>query len=89
MWKKGSPWDSRSLLDRYEKVVNVVIKQCHICQRHFQDGEEIVAAMVTRFHEIPSNRAYAVEQPSDCLAMCHRYCYGDKNDHNTDIIDGD
>ena len=87
--KKSQVRYPRYLLDCDEKVANGMTRQCHICKRHFLDGEEIVAAMVTVFHDVPSRIAYAVEQPSDCLAMCHRYCYGDKNDHNTENVDGD
>jgi hypothetical protein len=58
------------------------MKKCEVCHEPINDGDEIVAAMVTIFRQIPSEVIYAVDKPTDCLAMIHFSCYqtGEENE---------
>lgn len=58
-------------------------RECYICHGMLREDDEIVAAMVTRYHEIPSQVLYAVENPSDCLGLVHRNCYGEEGHETT------
>jgi hypothetical protein len=53
---------------------------CRVCEYPFKDGEEVVAAMVSRYKTIESDVHYAIEQPTLCLEIFHRECYGDDNE---------
>ena len=55
-------------------------KNCDICWRELEDGDEIVAAVVTVFHRVPSNVAFAVERPIACLRMVHIDCFAECSD---------
>lgn len=63
-----------------------MIKSCDVCHKELEDEDEIVAAVVTVFHKVPSSVVFAVERPTDCLRMIHMTCYErykESNDETT------
>ena len=49
-------------------------KRCAICGSIIQDGELVLAGIVTRYHEIPSRVAFALETPSKFVYVNHAAC---------------
>lgn len=47
---------------------------CELCNRLFQDDDEIKAVVIARFKALKSKRVYAISQPTDCLELIHRNC---------------
>lgn len=61
-------------------------KICPGCDIKFKDGDEVVAEVLTTYHEIPSKNTFAVSKDiTQCLGLVHRCCY---NDQIETIIEG-
>jgi hypothetical protein len=48
---------------------------CPICDRDFEDGDDVVAIMASKFKYIPSEVNYAIEQPTKCIEIVHDECF--------------
>lgn len=44
------------------------------CGRMIHDGDEIIILAKAYFKSIPSERAYAISQPTECYQIFHSYC---------------
>lgn len=60
-------------------------KACPVCEYDFKDGDDVVAIMISKFHYIPSEVNFAIENPSRCIDLVHAECfdyeeYGDEGD---------
>jgi hypothetical protein len=62
-----------------------MLKQCDMCRRDLEDGDEIVAAVVTVFRMVTSRVSYAVDKPTACLRMIHIDCFAGASDGTKDI----
>lgn len=53
-----------------------MIKRCddENCGRMIHDGDEIIILAKATYKSIPSERAYAISQPTECYSMFHSYC---------------
>lgn len=54
-----------------------MMRSCPVCDYDFQDGDKIVAVILSEFKIIDSGIAYAIKIPSpdQCLELIHRECY--------------
>lgn len=52
-----------------------MIKICPICEELLEDGDDVVAIMVTKFRMIPSAVNFAIEQPTRCIEITHNECF--------------
>ena len=59
-----------------KEVGYVMIRQCDSCHKILYDGDAVVAAMDSIYHEIPSLHTYAIDQPNKCRGLIHLSCYG-------------
>jgi hypothetical protein len=79
---------ARKVLDFTQKVANAMIQYCWSCDEELKEGDQIVAAIVSVYHELPSQVAYAVQPGTECLALVHRSCFGEKGgDHETEFLE--
>jgi hypothetical protein len=51
------------------------MKICPICDADFEDGDKIVAVVLSEFHKIDSDVNIAIDHPERCLEITHRECY--------------
>jgi len=51
-----------------------MIKLCSVCDKKIKDGDDIVAVVVSVFKEIPSEKSFAIEKPTECLEVEHFEC---------------
>jgi len=49
-------------------------KTCDLCGNLINDGDTVVVACLTVYHELPSRVAYAIDQPHECLDVIHYAC---------------
>ncbi len=49
-------------------------KLCASCDKSIKDGDDVVAVVVSVFKEIPSNKSFAIEKPTECLLVEHLGC---------------
>lgn len=61
-----------------------MIRICDVCERIIYDGESVVVAMDSIYHDIPSTQTYAIEQPTACRGIIHQACYGPEDYRNAD-----
>lgn len=61
-----------------------MVKNCDVCHKELEDEDEIVAAVVTVFHKVPSSVVFAVEKPTSCLRMIHIDCFARYYDDTLD-----
>lgn len=52
-----------------------MVRNCRKCGEPFRHHEKIVAAVRTEFIDIPSSRAFAIEKPTECIALFHEGCH--------------
>jgi hypothetical protein len=55
-------------------------RKCPNCQQLFETGDLVKAAIVTRFVALKSSVTYALERPTDCLAIAHANCQTPKGE---------
>jgi hypothetical protein len=48
---------------------------CPVCEYDFQDGEDIVAIMMSKYKRLNSDVHYAITQPTSCIEIIHAGCY--------------
>lgn len=53
---------------------------CDFCGKLFKDGDDIQAKVRSKFRALKSLRTYAMDMPTDCLAMQHIDCYNNGKD---------
>lgn len=82
-------WRARYLLDRVKEMDvrggPIVEKYCPTCELEIEDGEPVVALMLTRYKKISSAVNFAIHQPTECLEIIHRECF----DYDDDECDCD
>lgn len=47
---------------------------CVVCQKTFNEDDEIGAVIYARFHNIPSKRSFAITQPKEYMNLWHIKC---------------
>lgn len=52
-----------------------MVRNCRKCDEPFHHHEKIIAVVSTEFVDIPSSRAFAIEKPTECIALFHEGCY--------------
>lgn len=57
---------------------------CPNCERVIRHNDEVVATVVSRYKELASKKAYAIDKPHDCLDMRHKNC-----NHPQGLVEGD
>ncbi len=50
-------------------------KFCPVCDIQFNDGDDIVAVMVSKFKAIESDVNFAIDHPTTCVEIVHSECY--------------
>jgi hypothetical protein len=50
-------------------------KICAVCEVPFNDGESVVAVMLSTYRMIDSDVSFAITEPTDCLEIIHHGCY--------------
>lgn len=50
-------------------------KSCPICDYPLNDGDDVVAIMVSKFKVIPSAVNFAIEPPTKCVEVVHSACF--------------
>jgi hypothetical protein len=64
------------------------MKNCPICDIAFEDGDDVVAIMVSRFKLIDSAVNFAIEHPTRCIELTHSECFdwSDYDDEEKEIV---
>ena len=50
------------------------VKRCAVCERLLQDEDVIIFVGESVYHDVPSQVMYAIEKPTACFDMAHKYC---------------
>lgn len=58
-------------------------KLCPTCEQPFEDGDDVVAIMLSKYKKIPSEVNFAIYQPTECIEIVHSDCF----DYEDDIED--
>lgn len=58
---------------------------CPICDIAFKHDDDIVAVMLSKFKQIGSATAFAIDHPTRCIEIVHSECY-DWDDHELEEI---
>lgn len=51
-----------------------MIKFCGVCEQKINNGDRVVAVVVSVFVDIPSTKSFAIEKPTQCLEVQHLGC---------------
>lgn len=59
-------------------------KTCPVCEYPFNDGDKLVAVMLSEYKSIDSEVHYAIAAPTQCVEIVHRDCYDFPNGEEPD-----
>lgn len=58
--------------------------KCSLCQRMFNENDEVKALILTRFKSLKSKVVYALGVPTECIELMHNDCGQPKGEHPGD-----